>query len=480
MRRLAVLLPLLPLYALASCEDSGGTSATFDAGPTPVFDASDPPTDAAPADVDAGTAPVTVNVTRGGAPASGIVIVFGDAAGAVLGVETTDASGVAARVVPAGSQVTAIMGSATAPRLFTVTDVEPGDLLRAVDPSPALEDLNATVTVDGVPANAPEGNLQASAGGCASGIQPNLPLAFGLYSPCQVGGTFPLLVVARDSESGEELGFTFKKGNSVLFGDGGVASSITVQPTSAWSTAKTSHVVNVTKSPAAGAGGVIFYNEMVGGVGTTSAQSFTADPGAGAQARTFTGHPGYADFVQTTAEVRDYPSEAAISAVSTRAPTPTANTSASVDLSTLLPLITSATLNTATPARPAVSWTASGSLAAADGSLVVIRWFQETADPPISGTWSIVTSPTKTSVTFPALPASASSLAPSASASFDQPPLIVTVEASFIADYTALRAASATLNAPDAVFTSAPYGGIVPPLPAAGTLRATAWTRNND
>lgn len=373
------------------------------------------------------------------------------------------------------------MGSAAAPQLFTVTDVEPGDVLTAIEPAEEPSFGTVDVTVDGVPAGVPVGNLRAWAGPCASSLLAAPPLNVSVYSECQVGGAFPLLVTAHDTGTGAELGFTHKKANSILLADGGVTPSMTLQPTTAWSTAMTSQMVSVSKSPAAQNGGSIFYNEFVGGVAHYDSSGFSADPDAGTQAATFIGHPGYADFVQTTAQIRQYTAEGAITAIATRAPTPTMSTSTTIDLSTLLPLITNVTFDSTTPARPVVGWTAAGSLAAADGQLVVIRWSAADGDGgTVSGSWSLVTSPAKTSVTFPALPPSASPYQPSATATFGPTPLIAAFEATFIPSYAALRAVGATLKAPEELFPSTPYGGIIPALPAAGTLRATAWTHDND
>lgn len=76
---------------------------------------------------------VVVTLTKQGAPESGILVVFGDAAGAVIATETTSETGVAAHVVPGGSHVTLVMGTLQFPRLVTITDVETGDLLTAPD-----------------------------------------------------------------------------------------------------------------------------------------------------------------------------------------------------------------------------------------------------------------------------------------------------------------------------------------------------------
>ena len=96
------------------------------------------PPDGATADAataDAAVAPVAITVDNDLGPEPSVLVVFQDSTGAVLAQVTTDANGVASQVVPAGSQVTAIMGSMSAPSLLTIEDVAPGDVLTAYNPA---------------------------------------------------------------------------------------------------------------------------------------------------------------------------------------------------------------------------------------------------------------------------------------------------------------------------------------------------------
>jgi hypothetical protein len=96
-----------------------------------------PSFDASTFQLDAGAQPVSVTVFLGGAPEPGVLVAFQDATGAVLGSAKTDAKGTAAMVVPAGSQVTAMLGTPGSGSLaiYTYVGVEPGDALSVVDPA---------------------------------------------------------------------------------------------------------------------------------------------------------------------------------------------------------------------------------------------------------------------------------------------------------------------------------------------------------
>ena len=112
---------------------------------TPHADATAPGTDSGPANdaapesdagaVDSGPQPVTVRVVANGAPESGATIVFQDATGAVVTSGTTDATGSVTQLVTAGTQVTAVLGTAASPNLLTIEGVEPGDAITFVDTS---------------------------------------------------------------------------------------------------------------------------------------------------------------------------------------------------------------------------------------------------------------------------------------------------------------------------------------------------------
>ena len=118
-------------------QDASATDATIADGSiadsAPTGDTSTP-SDAAPeAAPDAGV-PVVVTVVGAAGVEPGVTIVFDDPSGALLGTQTTDASGRASGVVAAGGSVTALLGD---PNMFvspiTIAGVVPGDALTVVD-----------------------------------------------------------------------------------------------------------------------------------------------------------------------------------------------------------------------------------------------------------------------------------------------------------------------------------------------------------
>ena len=128
-----VLLAISPFAYLACSDDTTGGGGTLT---LPTDDASTTPTaDAAPAvdagvdapDADAGPiATATVHVvTAKKVPEANVKVVFYDAAGGVLGTETTDATGQATHTMPAGGSVTGVFGTATASSLVTIEGVQP-------------------------------------------------------------------------------------------------------------------------------------------------------------------------------------------------------------------------------------------------------------------------------------------------------------------------------------------------------------------
>jgi hypothetical protein len=117
-----------------------GIADNVDAGP----DAADSGAATGPDAADGGVPPVTVFVTDGRSPLSGINVVFHDPSGVQLAIVQTDATGHASDVVPAGSFVTFVLGTPeTVEGLVTIAGVMPGDVL------PMVQNLSPTRPIIG-------------------------------------------------------------------------------------------------------------------------------------------------------------------------------------------------------------------------------------------------------------------------------------------------------------------------------------------
>jgi hypothetical protein len=370
------------------------------------------------------------------------------------------------------------MGTATVSRLLTITEVEPGDVLTAADLSTA-ETFGASVTI---PDGAPNANLEANAGQCAGNWHQTPPLDLTVDSRCQLGGNFPVLVTAYDLESGAEVGFTFKKTYQFAPTDGGMPLDIAV--TEPWKNAFRAHTIAVTDVPAAD-GAYTNYSEVVGGVARTYTGYLSNQSPSAATAQTSNvGHPGYPDFVQTEFSTRRYNTEMSVSAVATREAAPAGDATTTFKFTDLLPYVDEATLDQTTSDRPSVTWKVEEgkSLDTADGAYVFVRWFIE-SQSPTGGDWTIVTPANRKTVKAPQLPANLAAFAPpvtDAGVNFVSPAVVTVVEAAAINGYRDFRKVSAAKPASAALDWSNSGGAFIPPLPAAGTLRATAYTRNND
>jgi hypothetical protein len=483
-RRLFVLVSVLPFLHFA-CVDDSVTPPLPDAG-APLYDASLPETstpaqDAAPdVAVDAGPQPVTVEVLQQGAPVAGVTVVYGDSAGAVLVSGQTDSTGRIARVVPAGSQVTAVLGPAYDARLMTVTAVEPGDVLTVVQPSPAWAQAYVPASLDAIPPSPPTGTAGygARAGYCDSSLSLGAPVptSITLYpGQCQLEGRFPMLIRAVN-EGGTELGFAFKKGNSGLT-DGGAASVSVPAP---WVTTLGSHTVGVTNPPVGVTYVEVASSEWADGLRAGMSNYFDATSDASPPSAQFVVHPGYADTLTAEAWTRlSHGNGVSYRILASKAPA--AGGTTTFDLSGLLPEITAATVDATTPARPTTTWTASGSLSASDAVFVQMRWSSTFTDGGYGGgTWTIVAPASATSVVAPALPAALSEYLPATAERIRKPPTVAFIEAAFVSNYKQVRSAVATLPPTEELIDDRSYGGVAPELKVDGLLRLSAFTDNGD
>jgi hypothetical protein len=481
----------------------GGTPQ-LDAGPGPVMDATLPsgpdasapeaaadgyvaplPDAAAEAAIEAGPPVVTVVVHSALGPEQNVTVVFQDASGAVLSTGVTSAIGSASALVPAGSQVTAVMGSAGQPVLTTIQGVSPGDVLAVYDPT--SDATSAQVSIDlAVDSQPPAGSayFYAHIGQCGYSVTA-FPLVMSLSSfyDCQSGGVFPVRIDAQaDADGGyANLGYIYQKGNMLPL-DGGVASVIM---TGSWSTATGTQTLVVANQPISGSS--VALSEVANHVATPDnfGQSFVDEAGANNYA--FPTHPGFADSLQGEAVVTEFSSQAngyhlAVTGVATRGPAAQGDAGVStIDMSQSFPLIDHASIDSSNPAQPAVSWgSEAGALTPADGVYVAISWSDVTdAGAYFTGRWTIVAPPTSTGVTAPALPLAAQAWAPGASATFVSIPSVVVVDADFVASYAELRAQAGSLPI-SANILNGRSNPAAPPLPVDGTLKLTAFTLSGD
>ncbi len=464
--------------------DSGIPPLPEDSGLSPGQDATVRPDDAGSrtdaADTgplqDVSVPPLTVTVLSGGAPESGVLVVFQDATGVVLGTETTDAAGTVTRIVAAGSQVTAALGTTQSPNLVTVQDVENGDTLTLVDfPStnPPYNDEPVTVTLPATTWDAASSSVESYSGACSD------PAPFDVYlrPACISQGTFPVLAIATDATG--EIAYTYQAGNAVA-PDGGPLAVTVSRP---WSTSMATETIEASSVPTAADGGettasVAFdYTEVAGGVPLSLRFASASGDDGGPPGEAFVVHDGYADFTQEDAYLLLTGSslESEVFAVTRTAP-PTASQTTSIALGTL-PEFTSASIDAddaGTPSQPVVSWTTAGSLSGANGVITMLQWYGPPPDGGsgnTNGTWTVVSPATATSIQAPSMPLSAAAYTPASTANYN-PPRVVAVQASFLAGYSALKAQFATIP----VFTPAGnWQPTIPILPANGlTLYVSA------
>ncbi len=470
--------------------------SAVDAGVDATIDA---PLDVA---VEASVPPVVVTVVGAGGPEPGVTIVYDDATGAVvLGTATTDANGQAARVLPPGSMVTALIGDpSTYAAPFTVMGVEPGDALTMVDwgsfPTPGVDSRVGCSNVDiatlpPFEAGSPSFYV-ASAGHCASNTSAP-PLGFSLGgqgcatyqvyatgpSGCISTGpgaapTFPLLVEAYDSND-NPLGFLVHNGNAlppVGAADAGDAGTDELTLTGPWQTAMTSQTVSIINQPD---GGNVSYtptlSEAVGGTLMTAPQLIVG-PGV-----PFTTHPGYADFVQVEATYAVY-FQSALAMANAIAP-PTADGTITMDVSPManMPVLSGATFDNSAPPRPVISWTTSqGSLSTVTGIIAFASWSYGGSDGGApTGTWTIVSPPTtSTSVQAPAMPPSLNGWGPAPGTTGTDNIVVWGLQGSALPNYAAVRAAASAFPEVPACNITAP---VIPALATPGTsLMITLWS----
>ncbi|HEX3771927.1 MAG TPA: hypothetical protein VHV30_13720, partial [Polyangiaceae bacterium] len=374
---------------------------------TPAPDAGDAGGGATP-DVAEEPAPplgVTIVVLGPGGPESGVTIVFDDASGAFVSQAMTDASGRVTQVLAPNSMVTAVLGSADLANLVTVTGVQPGDTLTAIDGSPQPS-VEVQVTD---PPSPPDGTnaLIVNAGDCAGSaeIDGNNPpvLVENMSAPFCIGptGQFPLLSLATDGENGT-LGYTYQK-NFQITVDGGT-SDITLS--SAWQTQLGQETVSFTNAPD-NLNPYVLLGQYASAVPYTSSDSEPNVVDAGG-ASSFETYPGYSDFLQAEIQIQnETPGGATDQVMAIRSGAPTTaqpNGTIAFDLSQLLPSITGVTVDATTPARPSATVTATSSLASTSGMFVTLDWVDVPdggSGATVRGRWLVVGPPSASAIQFP-------------------------------------------------------------------------------
>jgi hypothetical protein len=410
--------------------------ATTDAGSPDIADVADV------ADVyDAGPAPVTVVVRNEFALESGVTVVFQDATGAVIGTATTDATGSAAMVVPAGSQVTALIGTASAPSLTTVTEVAPGDVITIGDAADKST-FDAFVSIGAVPPSPPANTAQyfVQAGSTCGNNFTAPPGQLEIHGKCEAAGHVPLLVVAADT-SADTLAYsyltTFVVTDDAGVGDASAPSAAITQP---WQTAMINDSLTLTNVGAI-TGVDLSSEEIAAGVPYAAQQYVNLSTGdAGVAPTVFPHHPGYADAIQDEALERTFSGSFVYGLSLTQTfSAPTADSTTTFDLSTMLPSISATSIDATPSARPTVTWTAPTPVGNA-GGFVMFGWSTPTDGGNVSGTWTIVVPASATSVIAPALPAALAAWAPTPT-SYWSPhvPSAAFVDGSALTSYSVLR-----------------------------------------
>jgi hypothetical protein len=487
MRRALALSCLFPLtvFACFSQGSSGGGGPTFDAAADiTAFDTSTPDVTEEPAVTETGVdAPVeatvmedsgvqdvvsepagpvvTVTVISTGGAEQGVLVVFQDGAGNVLGTPTTDVNGVASLGVPAGSSVSVLMGSAGAANLYTVLGVTPGMSFVVPDWAGAP---STNVQLTSVPSPVPDGGVEFFwyTGGFATMQFPSVPFqeslsvygaqpAYGIgHHGSTVGAALPTLVESVTA-GGAVMGWAGVKDQPL--GPLDDAGLLEVNVPGPWNTSVfMQNLALDTGDSGASANGGSYLQESVDGV----LLPLWGPP--------YNTHPGYADFAQAEADFGQQ-------IVVTRVPSPTASGTVTIDASNIgsIPHLLSGTAS-ATAGQPAISWTTSpANPTGLTGVVAQASWSSTLPDGgSASGYWTVVAPVgTSSSVTAPALPAALAAYGPLAQTSMSLVSMWLVTGQTGIPTYADLVGmAGYFFPVPASGCVSGPFS---PPLPANGT-----------
>ena len=456
----------------ASSEASATPAPTSTGGPT---DGGSPPapTDASSsADADAATGPVTVRVRdAANKPLPGAPVLFSDAAGAKLGVVSSDANGVASYPAPSGSQVTVSFGGELRPRLLTITAVEPGDDLLAIDTEQSRLNGLAPLTLESPPPDGPSASsYQVVVGRCETGGG-NFPQT--LYPSPSCGRLDVPMTVYIEARGGGGVPLAWASTNVSLVLDGGAQPALTFGP---WTTSFTRQTVTVANAGDAGSALLVRHYDVSNGQLMLKGGLRNPPVSGNDRTATFTSVP-VADGRQAEALTERY-SAAGLSVVGTAARTAAAvlDGGLSLEFGDRLPALSGTGLDAGSEARPFVSWTSTGSLAGTDGTYVVLSWSEPLDAGKAYGSWTLLVPPTASSVQTPALPAGFRGAPSTLSEFFNPTPAVVSLEASFIPGYAKLRSVGGLLTPPSELAAGGTL--VLPALPQNGTVRYSAFTVN--
>jgi hypothetical protein len=442
------------------------------------MDGGDPPSTSPDAsakpDADAGLALVTVRVRNStNMPLAGASVLFSDAAGATLGTVTSDANGTAAYPAPSGSQVTVGFGGELAPRLLTITAVEPGDDLVALDPEHA--EANVPLTFDGPPPNAPDGagNYIFGVGRCLFSSS-RFPFTVTVSRFC-ARLDVPLTIYVEARNAVGPLGWTVARDVSFVL-DGGTQPVLAFDP---WSSTFTRQTVTATNTGDAGTRLIIRNQATANGQLVASYSGEQTNPPITGNDRTatFTSAP-VGDGRQASVVGYEFAgSGVRLVGSATRTAVATLDGGLSLEFGDRLPQISASGIDAGVQGRPFVSWTSTGSLAGADGTYVVLSWSEPRDAGRAVGRWTLLVPPTASSVLPPVLPAGFRG-APSTVPSFQDVPAVASVEASFLAGYAQLRSVGGALAPTGSLLEGGNH--VVPALPQNGTVRFSAYAATSD
>jgi hypothetical protein len=185
-------------------------------------------------------------------------------------------------------------------------------------------------------------------------------------------------------------------------------------------------------------------------------------------------HVGYPDFVQSEVEVEidnENTNVTTITSLATRQAPPTTSGSVTLDMSQLLPTISTYSSDFKTkPAQPIVTFQPDAPITSAVGAVAICSWSnQDDAGGYSNNTWTIVAPPSVTTITAPVLPASALGWTPVNNAYNDGCTLTM-ISGDTVASYHDFRQVAAVIPTPSYQGSTRP---LIQPLPFDGTLALT-------
>ena len=459
------------MLAMAACAVSVSAWIVQACSPTsPQFFAPDvnlPAFDSSPPVIafDSGTEPVRVAAASVSGPISGATVVFHDGSGKVIGSTTTDSAGHAEKILPAGTGVTILFGSAlTVLQAVTYLGVEPGDVLVAFDPT--LPPNNGQVTIQDVPGSPPLGTVDYGVivGNCNT-FFPSPPSSMGISGDCLSPiSRFPLLMEAFDPNS-VLLGYAYRKDLAFDFDAGATVS----MADASWSTAQTGWSVLLT-GPQPQVTPLVVVSEVASYVPHVSSQVPTTDPDGGLSTLPFQLHVGYPDFVQTELHSSTFGTVGTtFSVLANRSAPPTKDTTFSADLTKLPPAINKMTYDYGT-AQPTVTFSPDSPITNASGVFAYFSWTNTSDAGTTLNHWTIVAPPSMTTITAPELPSSAA-VWTTATFQYGDTPTVTVMSFDALKTYADFRRAAAAIPPPN-FFTIGLR--VAPLLPFDGTLAMSA------